>query len=275
MVSQYSPSTFVSGSFLRLLSVGALALLVFEVLQVTVRVRAGRAAAARTVRFERVRSNSALRILVAGDSTGVGVAAGDPALSVAGRFGSAYPAAHVENTSRNGARTRHVIGQLQARRGEPHSASRAPRGGHFTLVLLQTGGNDILRFTPLEDLRRDINATLDEAMQLGDHVVLLTAGNVGLAPLFPRPIGWLYTARARRVRALFQVAAREHGVVFADPFAERDNDIFLTDPPRYYAPDFLHLSGEGYRVWFEKVAAAFADSGVRLGTAAEDGAKQE
>lgn len=254
----------MNGPLLRLLGAGALAFLVFEVAQATVRVRAGRAAAARTVRFERVRPDSTLRILVTGDSTGVGVAAGDPALSVAGRLGSAYPVAHVENFSRNGARTRHVLGQLQARRGE-----------HFTLVLLQTGGNDVLRFTPLERLRQDIGAALDEARRLGDHVVLLTAGNVGLAPLFPRPVGWLYTWRTRQVQQIFQEAARERGALYVNLFADRAHDVFLTDPAKYYAPDFLHLSGEGYRVWFEKVTAALAGSGVRFGTAVEDGAKQK
>lgn len=251
-------------TLLVILLVAALGASGVEVAQALLRVWRGRVAAAQTTSFQRLRPEAPLRILVAGDSTGVGVAVRDSRESVAGRLGGLLPDAHVENISRNGARTKHVLAQMRTKHGQ-----------RYTLVLLQVGGNDILRFTPLADLTRDLATLLDEARAMSGHVVLLTAGNVGLAPLFPRPIGWVYTHRTRVVQEIFTREAKHRRALYVDLFKERKDDIFLTDPPRYYAPDFLHLSGEGYRVWFERVAAAIADSGVRLGTAVEDGAKQK
>lgn len=226
----------------RLLLAGIVVLVAVEVLQILARVQAGRTAAARTVPFERFRSGASRRVLIVGDSTAVGVAVQDPRESVAGRLGEEFPDAHLENKGRLGARTRDVLTVL-----------RDVRDARYDLVLIQVGGNDVLRFTPLDDLRADIDAALFEAGRLSDRVVLLTAGNIGLAPFFPRPVGWLYTWRTQRVRALFRETAQRHGARYVDLFTSRRDDVFLTDPPRYYAPDFLHLSGEGYRVWYERV----------------------
>lgn len=240
-------------TFLAVLLVAALAFGGLAVSRALLRVWKGRVAAAQTVSFQRLRPEAALRILVAGDSTGVGVAVRDPSESVAGRLGELLPDAHVENISRNGARTRDVLAQVRTKQGQ-----------QYTLVLLQVGGNDILRFTPFEDLTRDLSTLLDEARAMSDHVVLLSAGNVGLAPLFPRAIGWVYTHRTRAVQEIFTREAKHRGVLYVDLFKERKDDIFLTDPLRYYAPDFLHLSGEGYRVWYERVVATLRSNKVQL-----------
>lgn len=226
----------------RLLLAGVVVLVTVEILQILARVQAGRAAAARAVPFEQFRPGASRRVLVVGDSTAVGVAVRDAKESVAGRLGEEFPDVQLENKGRSGARTRDVLAVL-----------RDVRDARYDLVLIQVGGNDVLRFTPLPALRADIDAVIFEARRLSDRVVLLTAGNIGLAPLFPRPVGWLYTWRTQRVRALFRETAQRHGARYVDLFHSRRDDVFLTDPPRYYAPDFLHLSGEGYRVWYERV----------------------
>lgn len=240
MVPPNAPAAIVV--LVRLLLAGIVVLVAFEVLQVLTRVQAGRAAAARAVPFERFRPGASRRILVVGDSTAVGVAVEDPRESVAGRLGEQFPDAHLENKGRSGARTRDVLNVL-----------RDIRDARYDLVLIQAGGNDVLRFTPLDGLRADVDAVLSEAGRLSDRVILLTAGNIGLAPFFPRPVSWLYTWRTHQVRTIFRETAQRHGARYVDLFTSRRDDVFLTDPPRYYAPDFLHLRGEGYRVWYERV----------------------
>ena len=43
------------------------------------------------------------------------------------------------------------------------------------------------------------------------------------------------------------------GVAFVDLYRRSGGDLFATDPDRYYAEDGLHPSGEGYRLWFERL----------------------
>lgn len=212
-------------------------------------VRVGKGIAAAAVPFQRINPAASFRILVVGDSTAVGTGASDPKGSVAGRLGQDFPEAHIENRGVNGALTEEIDHQFH-------------EGERFDLVVVHAGGNDILRWTRLEKLGADLDRLLDRAKGAAKHVVLLTAGNVGLAPFFPRPIGWRYTARTRQVREMFMGVAKGRGVHYIDLFTERDEDVFLTDPPRFYAADLLHPSGEGYRVWYESIRRKLQEIGL-------------
>jgi len=237
---------------LRLLLWLVIAAVLFEAVRSARLIWIGRAVAARSVPFERRLSNADFRILVVGDSTARGTGAGDPSGSVAGGIGAIFPEASIENRGVNGARTAEIVAQVPLDVGQP-----------YDLLVVHAGGNDILRFTPLQRLQSDLETLLDRAVKAGEVAVLLTAGNVGLAPFFSPPIGWIYTARTRRVRQMFMETARAKGAHYVDLFTERKDDVFLTDPPRYYAPDFLHPSSEGYRVWFLGVVKVLRGAGVR------------
>lgn len=203
------------------------------------RIAAGRALVERSMAFSVDRGAGSPRILVAGDSTAVGTGTVDPNQSIAGRLARDFPKATIVNLGGNGLRTGGVAEHLAA-----YGSGRAD------FVLLQTGGNDILHFTPLPMLRSNLKRLLQTARGISDHVIVMPAGNVGLAPIFPLPMNWAYTHRARAVRRLFQEVAAEEGGMYVNLFSERKDDVFLTDPPRYYSPDFLHPSGDGYEVWY-------------------------
>jgi lysophospholipase L1-like esterase len=47
------------------------------------------------------------------------------------------------------------------------------------------------------------------------------------------------------------LAARRGDATFVDLFHERDNDPFLKDPDRFFAPDYLHPSNDGYGLWYD------------------------
>lgn len=204
-----------------------------------VRVSRSLALARESEAFQRRRDGARKRVLVAGDSTAVGTGAAHARASIAGRIGAAYPEVEVVNVAADGAKVGDVVQQIR----------RAP-AGRYDLALIQAGGNDVIQFTPLEQLAADWRQVLETAAARADSVVMMPAGNVGTAPIFPAPLSWALTARARKASALAR-GADDGSATFIDLFHERDQDPFLRDPDRYYAADGLHPSAAGYALWFE------------------------
>ncbi len=189
------------------------------------------------------RAGEGERLLVVGDSTGYGTGATHPEESVAGRLGTLYPEASIENESVNGMKTAELATLLAAQ----------PKGMTHSLIVLQIGGNDILFFTPLRDVERDIRVAYRAARERSERVVHLSAGNVGAAPAFGPALSALYHARTLRFREMFMRAAREEGVTYVDLYLPPPLDPFRADPRRYHSADGLHPSSDGYGVWFEKL----------------------
>jgi lysophospholipase L1-like esterase len=212
-----------------------------------------RALVSNSVPFQRTNPDAQLRILILGDSTAVGTGSVNPPDSVAGRFGHDYQDAEIINLGANGKRTKDVAKEF-----------RMENYVNFDLIVIQVGGNDILRFTPLSDLRKDLQELLRKAKQSAPHVVVLHSGNIGLAPFFPRFLGPLYTYRTKQVRSVFMEAAEESGAMYVDLFTDRKNDPFLKDVKRFYAPDFLHASGEGYGIWYQRIRETMKNAGIAL-----------
>ena len=204
----------------------------------------------RTIPYQRFVSAQAPNILFIGDSTGVGVGADTPLHSLAGRFGTDYPEWTVENRSVSGRKTAELLPTL-----------RALPTKHYEKVIIQIGGNDIVAFSEKKQLQKDITAVLEEAKRVGKEVFLLTAGNVGNAPLFPRPLAYIWTKRTLAVRKIFKRTAEEMNVTYIDLYRDAANDPFASDPYRYHAKDLFHPSSDGYALWyaaFKKSVSVFA-----------------
>lgn len=202
-----------------------------------------------------VRDNPAahLRFLFIGDSTAVGTGAKNNTQSVAGYFGQDFPEADIHNNSYNGRKLNQLVEEFPQEVYAP-----------YDLVVVQIGGNDIMKFTSFKDIDRDITTVIADAKKIGRHVVILHSGNVGAAPVFIWPFDWIMTERARTVRRIYMKKARENGVLYVDLFAERSNDLFLKDIPKYYCLDHLHPSGDGYRWWYQRIRATLNSAGVVL-----------
>jgi lysophospholipase L1-like esterase len=238
-------------SLIMAILIGAAALGICKFAMLGVRVRRGAKIAGASRPFERINPTAAHRILVVGDSTGVGTGASRPEDSVAGRIASEFPGTEVVNLARNGARATDAIIQLE---------SVAAR--EFDVALVQVGGNDILRFTGLGKLRSAIGQVLAKAREKGRTVIFIGPGNSGLSPAFFPPLSWIYTGRTRRARTLFMDASAKTGARYVDLFRERDNRIFPGDPDRYYSPDRFHPCSEGYRVWYEEMKTQAGLAGI-------------
>jgi lysophospholipase L1-like esterase len=193
--------------------------------------------ARRSEPFEQRPAAATRRLLIAGDSTAVGTGASSPAHSLAGLIAQQQPQWLIENRGRDGALFADVAEQLL-------------RPGRFDIVLVQAGGNDVIRLRSAEAMRRDIDHLLDAARQRADMVIVMPAGNVGNAPFFFAPWSWWMTSRARQMHRLVARAAARRDAVYVDLFHERDDDPFV-QRPELNASDGLHPSDAGYRVWWQ------------------------
>lgn len=237
----------------RAVSAGLVLILAAEAARFRWHMAVGRDLADRAERFERLQASGRPRVLVLGDSSAVGTGAGSPADSVAGRLAAACPDAAICNLAKNGLRTAGLIEPLLAL-----------AGGRFELILIHVGVNDIVRFTPLPLLREQLAEALALARGLSDHVLLLTGGNIGLAPALPAGLGWVVTRRTREVRRLFVDVAAAAGAFYVDMFDGLVDRPFIENPRRFFARDGFHPNSEGYALWYAAVTETMRKAGVPL-----------
>ena len=217
-----------------------LALLQWE--RLSLALRRAQAAASDPRVFEQRPPQPRQRVLVLGDSTGVGVGAGDPARSVAGLLGSDRPDAEVVNRCRAGARLQDVWDQLPDLPAD-----------RFDLVLLHVGGNDVLRHTSRPELAAQADALMARLRGLAPRVLWLSTANIGLAPVFLPPLSWWFSRRTRAAADCFREAAQRHGAEFISFYRERGADPFSRLPQVYFADDGVHPSAASYRLCYEVV----------------------
>ncbi len=190
------------------------------------------------VPYEQHPDNPTMKILVAGDSTGVGTGAKSSKDSIAGRLGKDFPSADIRNISKNGITTEELRKKLD-RLAE----------GQYDLIVVQIGANDVTKFTSKEKVAREIKLVLDYAGAHATSVILLTAGNMGLSPVFRAPFSNYITSRTLMVREIFQSEASVRpSVTYIDLFKEVEDDTFSKDIDKYYADDLFHPSSDGYGV---------------------------
>lgn len=197
--------------------------------------------------FTRTGETASTTLLVLGDSTAVGVGADRPEDTLGARLATAIDAEYVENQARSGAVTADLDAQIDG-------ASRT----QYDYVLVQIGANDIIRFRSADTVARQLAAALAQLPE-HDHLIVLTAGNVGAAPFFPSFMGPFYTKRNKEYQEQFALVVREAGGTYVDLYEPPDEDVFAQQPDVYLAADGLHPSSKGYERWFEAVAAHLGD----------------
>ena len=172
--------------------------------------------------------------------SGVARAALDGAL---GLIAADHPDWQIHNLAANGAKFADVLQQLQ----------RAPAG--YDQVLVLAGGNDVMRFTGMDQLREQLAQTVALARQRATRVVLMPCGNVGHAPFFMPPVSWLMSWRSRQLHALVAALAQRTGSVYVRLLKPADTDPFVAQPDVLNAADGLHPSDAGYRQWYAELRA--------------------
>lgn len=226
-----------------LMLVGAAAAIAVLVLGGCAATRIGAAAelARESEPFQYAPPNATLRLLIVGDSTGVGTGASAPQNSLAGLLAQAYPRLRIDNRARDGATFEGVVQQLLA------------DDARYDVVLIQAGGNDVIRLRGDDAVRADIDRAVELAAARAGRVLVMPAGNVGNAPFFFPPLSSLMTARAERLHGFIQAAVQRHGAVYINLFQAPENDPFVQQPG-LHARDGLHPSDAGYKVWFDELS---------------------
>lgn len=215
-------------------------IVIFDVVQTSRLIAIGVEQTVRTRAFERRLENPEFHFLVVGDSSAVGVGAEPLEGSVAGRLAADFPTADIQNIAVSGSKVKDAIDQLE-------SLSKNER---YDLILIQIGGNDIVRGTSYAGLEKDFPRLIELAKQHSNNVVQLTSGNVGTSKLLPFGTRWYFTIRTKKVRELFMHINAEQGTHYVDLFRDKANDPYAQNPKKYYSPDFFHPSADGYGDWY-------------------------
>lgn len=180
-------------------------------------------------------------MLVLGDSTAVGVGASAPQDSLAARAAAHIQASSVENYAKSGAVTSDLLQQIQQAKKEKYS-----------LILVQIGGNDIIRFRSSKSAAAQLSEALNQLPD-SDKVVVISAGNVGGAPLFPLFLRPLYTRLNVSYHEAFERAVEAKGFVYVNLYTAPSGNLIENHPEVYLAEDGLHPSTAGYALWFEAI----------------------
>ena len=122
-------------------------------------------------------------------------------------------------------------------------------------VLVQAGGNDVIRLTSATALRDDIAHVAAQASTRARLVILMPAGNVGNAPFSFPPWSWAMTSRARDLHAAIRAVAETTGAVYVNLYKDKADDQFVREPKRLHAADGLHPSDDGYALWTQELLA--------------------
>ena len=196
-----------------------------------------------TTAFEQHPSNPNKYILVAGDSNAVGVGADDPRESIAGRLGSQFPNADITNLGLSGAKLKDLLVVLKNQNKK-----------HYDLIVLHIGGNDITHFTAYDTIRMELAEVISLSNELSPKTILLTAGNIGNAPVFYWPLSAIIANRTLSVRKIFiDETTKNKAVSYTDLFKNREDDELVKNIKKNYAPDMFHLSGAGYEIWYHSI----------------------
>lgn len=213
-----------------------------EYLKTSSLIRIGQRLAQTTEPYAREFNLTDERILIIGDSTAYGTGASSPENSLAGLLGKRYPNAAIMNEGVNGMRIHELKEALEELSGES-----------FRLIQIHIGGNDIVHGTDLVEYKKDLTAVLQKANTMSSHVILVTCGNVGTAPLLPYLSRWYFEKRTREIRDISIEVTKQLHVDYVDLFHEKDEDPFAQEPKKYYAKDFFHPSDDGYAFWYDQI----------------------
>jgi len=201
-----------------------------------------------TTKFENISSDLSKTILVMGDSTAYGTGAKSSENSIAGRIFKYTNATYLENISANGARINDLQAQLNAKKLES-----------YNLILILIGGNDIIRFKSSKTAEKEFQEFLSQLLKYAkyDRLIIASAGNVGSTQIFPKVLNPFYENLNLQYHAMFEkVVGNLPNAVYVNFYEKKENDLFFLQPKIYLAPDGLHPSDEGYKLWAEKIIKA-------------------
>lgn len=177
------------------------------------------------------------KLLLIGDSVGVGIGAAGPDGTLAGQLAAEFAGFGVECEAASGARACDLPAQLQ------RAAQR-----RYAAIIVSIGGNDIVHATPVDDFGRQLSRALALCRRRSHHVIVANCANLGGAPLFFWPWSRWLDRRSLRIRETMARHCAVHHAQFVNFCLEPERDIFRRHPERYFGADGIHPSPYAYRL---------------------------
>ena len=207
---------------------------------------------ANSMKYENLSQNYVNKILVLGDSTGFGVGVTNKHDSVSGLLANYTKATYVENLSVSGAQIKDLENQFKNRKLKDSLEDK------YDIILIQIGGNDIMRFKDVNEQRKIYENFL---MTLPPYktLIAISAGDVGDTTLFPFFIRPFHSSLSKEYHKMFSEVLDQQKSINLNSYyinlsyIDKKTNPFLLYPEINLSPDGLHPSSAGYKLWFEKI----------------------
>ena len=203
-----------------------------------------------TVPFCRIADHPSATVMFIGDSTAVGVGARHVSQSIAGRLATDFPHTTIINHAISGSSSNDLIKALSE-----HSDWRAD------LLIIHIGGIDLFGLRPLHTIQKNLLSILRKSQAIAPRIVLFTSANLGSLPFFHFPISLLFSWRTKRLRTFILQRAEKGDFSYVDLYYEPKDDPFLRNRKKFFAPDHIHPSSDGYALWYHKLREILSRNG--------------
>ena len=207
---------------------------------------------ANSMKYENLSQNYVNKILVLGDSTGFGVGVTNKQDSVSGLLANYTKATYVENLSVSGAQIKDLENQFKNRKLKDSLEDK------YDIILIQIGGNDIMRFKDVNEQRK-IYENFLKTLPSYKTLIAISAGDVGDTTLFPFFIRPFHSSLSKEYHKMFSEVLDQQKSINLNSYyinlsyIDKKTNPFLLYPEINLSPDGLHPSSAGYKLWFEKI----------------------
>lgn len=207
-------------------------------------VRIAREVRRTTKPFISLSKNPRKRIAILGDSSMYSAGATAAHLTIGGLMADKFPRAVVETLAVNGAQTKDLMDQLERK-----------QFGHYDIMLIGIGGNDVVRFEKFSNIERQLSEALKTASKHADQIVLCHSVNVGNIGFFPFPINLIFDRRTRKLSELYDKLAKQYPKVTYVNFYRPIRDDYYTKHTRaqFLAADGFHASDYANKYFFDLI----------------------
>jgi lysophospholipase L1-like esterase len=202
------------------------------------------------------RQSPALRLVLLGDSSALGVGVDRVADTVGGHLAELLSGGPAAGGRRIELSSVAVAGSRGGDLGT--QVARALLGPRPEVAVILVGTNDATRLTRPAEAAAYLGGAVRRLRDAGVGVVVGTCPDLGAVRAFAPPLRQIIGYLGRRVARAQAMAVREAGGVPVD-LAERAGRVFRADPGTL-SYDGLHPSADGYRVWAHALYPAVAEA---------------
>lgn len=232
-------------SHVRIILIVFLLTISFYAIRMLLRLAFNKALGIHTKPYSTDRDTAQRHILILGDSTAVGTGARQPEDTIAGQLAHDFPDSQIVNLAQNGGLVRDLKTQLASAKNIT-----------YDLIVVSVGGNDVWHLTRPSTISKELSVILPKLTNMcRGRVIFLIYNNIGSAPLFPSLLKWWLHRRCIQIQDTIEQVAYIANVPTIELFNSDDsrNPFLQEGNELLFAPDGIHPSSEGYKLWYNRM----------------------